>query len=108
MIERNLMTAAGHAAIERAKADGTWEVLAGDPAVPEDLRALLDRDEAAARHVARFPPSSRRLILEWIAAAKRPETRRRRITQTVQLAARNLRAAHPGVRLIRQEEPATG
>ena len=69
---------------------------------------MLDRDEAAARHVARFPPSSQRLILEWIAAAKRPETRRRRITRTVQLAARNLRAAHPGVRLTRQRERPAG
>lgn len=42
-----------------------------------------------------FPPSSRRLILEWVAQARRPETRQRRITETVDLAAVNVRAHHP-------------
>jgi uncharacterized protein YdeI (YjbR/CyaY-like superfamily) len=40
-------------------------------------------------------PSSKRLILEWIAAAKRPGTRQRRINQTVDLAAVNIRANQP-------------
>jgi uncharacterized protein YdeI (YjbR/CyaY-like superfamily) len=39
-----------------------------------------------------FPPSPKRLILEWIAQAKKPETRQRRITKTVEMAARNERA----------------
>jgi uncharacterized protein YdeI (YjbR/CyaY-like superfamily) len=101
MIERGLMTAHGQAAIDRARATGTWQVLtdAQSDAVPEDLGALLDRDEAARTHFAGFPPSSRRLILEWIATAKKPETRERRITRTVELAAVGIRANHPGTRM---------
>jgi uncharacterized protein YdeI (YjbR/CyaY-like superfamily) len=93
------MTEAGQAVIDLARTSGTWQVVPdADAAIPDDLRELLDRDEAASRHFAAFPPSSKRLILEWIATAKRPETRQRRIRQTVALAAKNLRANHPRVR----------
>ena len=107
MTEQGLMTEPGAAAIERAKAAGTWQVVPDDAAtaVPADLRELLDADDAAQRNFARFPPSSRRLILEWIATAKRPETRRRRIDRTVELAAVNVRANHPGVRTRATPKP---
>jgi hypothetical protein len=39
------------------------------------------------------------LVLEWVATAKKPDTRQRRITRTVELAAMNIRANHPGVRV---------
>jgi uncharacterized protein YdeI (YjbR/CyaY-like superfamily) len=100
MIEQGLMTESGHAAIELAKATGTWQVLPDeiDTAVPGDLQELLDRNTAARQNFQNFPPSSKRLILTWIATAKRPETRQRRINQTVDLAAVNIRANHPGAR----------
>jgi uncharacterized protein YdeI (YjbR/CyaY-like superfamily) len=60
--------------------------------VPADLQQELDRNPEAAKHFQAFPPSSGRQILEWIALAKRPETRARRIAQTVELAAVNQRA----------------
>ncbi len=93
LIERGLMTEHGQALIDLAKATGTWNVAA--EGIPEDLRALLDADDAARANFARFPPSSKRLILEWIATAKRPDTRRRRIDRTVTLAAQDIRANHP-------------
>lgn len=97
MIELGLMTEHGQALIELAKTNGTWQVLsdAESSVVPDDLQASLDRDEAARENFQKFPPSSKRLILEWIATAKQPETRRRRIDQTVNLAAVNIRANHP-------------
>jgi uncharacterized protein YdeI (YjbR/CyaY-like superfamily) len=96
-----LMTEPGQALIDLAKANGTWQVLpdAENSAIPDDLQELLDRNEAACRNFQTFPPSSKRLILEWIATAKRPDTRRRRINQTVSLAAMNIRAHHPGIRV---------
>ncbi|MGD1961364.1 MAG: YdeI/OmpD-associated family protein [Fulvivirga sp.] len=39
-----------------------------------------------------FPKSVKRRILEWIYNAKRPETRHKRIDETVRLAAENIRA----------------
>jgi uncharacterized protein YdeI (YjbR/CyaY-like superfamily) len=89
MIEQGLMTEAGQAAIEEAKARGLWHV---DATMPPELQALLDADGTARSHFERFPPSTRRLILEWIATAKKPETRQRRITQTAELAAQGIRA----------------
>ncbi len=97
MIELGLMTEPGQALIDLAKANGTWQVIpdAESGALPDDLREQLDRDAVARQHFERFPPSSKRLILEWIAKAKKPDTRQRRISQTVELAAQNIRANHP-------------
>jgi uncharacterized protein YdeI (YjbR/CyaY-like superfamily) len=94
MTALGLMTQHGQTLIELARANGTWQVLpdAQSSAIPGDLQELLDRNEAACRNFQAFPPSSKRLILEWIATAKRPDTRRRRINQAVSLAAMNIRA----------------
>ncbi|MEA5357933.1 YdeI/OmpD-associated family protein [Amycolatopsis sp., V23-08] len=90
-----LMTPSGQAMVDLARRTGTWDALAEaqDGIVPPDLAQAFD--DVAAAHFAAFPPSSKRLILEWIAKAKRPETRQRRITTTVELARENVRAAHP-------------
>ncbi len=102
MIERGLMTEYGQAAIERAKAAGTWQLLPDEPgrAMPADLQEQLDGNDGARMNFESFPPSSKRLILEWIAIAKSPDTRRRRINQTVSLAALNIRANHPATRAV--------
>ncbi|WIX84918.1 YdeI/OmpD-associated family protein [Amycolatopsis sp. DG1A-15b] len=92
-----LMAPAGQAMVDLARRTGTWDVLAEaqDGVVPADLRGAFAAEATARRCFEAFPPSSRRLILEWIAKAKRPETRRRRIATTVELARENRRAAHP-------------
>jgi uncharacterized protein YdeI (YjbR/CyaY-like superfamily) len=94
---RGLMTPHGQALVDLAKARGTWDALGDAQAavIPDDLQRLFDQDETAFANFEAFPPSSRRLILEWIATAKRPDTRHRRITETVELARQNLRAHHP-------------
>lgn len=83
------MAPAGFAAIERAKADGSWTVLDGPERleVPDDLQAALDAAPPAAEHWASFAPSSRKMILGWIATAKRPETRAARIGEAARRAA---------------------
>jgi uncharacterized protein YdeI (YjbR/CyaY-like superfamily) len=102
MIELGLMTEYGQAAIEQAKTAGTWQLLPDEPrrAMPDDLKEQLDGNDAARTNFESFPPSSKRLILEWVAIAKRPDTRRRRIDQTVNLAALNIRANHPATRAV--------
>ncbi|MFE5504083.1 YdeI family protein [Amycolatopsis japonica] len=95
LIAEGQMTERGQAMIDLAKAKGRWQVVPDGDGVPEDLRARLDADEAARTHFEKFPPSSKRLILEWILTAKKPETRERRITRTVELAAVGVRANHP-------------
>jgi uncharacterized protein YdeI (YjbR/CyaY-like superfamily) len=92
-----LMAAAGQEAVDHAQQTGTWDCLAEaqNGVIPADLQLELDRNQAAARHFHAFPPSSKRQILEWIARAKRPETRTRRIHQTITHATTNHRANHP-------------
>jgi uncharacterized protein YdeI (YjbR/CyaY-like superfamily) len=89
-----LMTPAGMAVIERAKADGSWTVLDSSERmeVPADLDAALAARPSASSNFAAFPPGARKMALGWIATAKRPETRERRITAVAEAAARGERA----------------
>jgi uncharacterized protein YdeI (YjbR/CyaY-like superfamily) len=88
------MTERGQAMIDLAKRTGTWDLLADaqEGIVPVDLQALFDADPVARTHFHAFPPSTRQAILAWIVLAKRPETRRRRLLKTVELARQNVRA----------------
>lgn len=94
LIRDGRMAPAGLAAIERAKANGSWEVLDSVERleVPDDLAAALAARPPAADHFAGFPPSARKMLLAWVAQARRPETRAARISQTAEAAARNVRA----------------
>ena len=51
--------------------------------VPADLAAALKKHAKARAVFENFPPSHRREYIEWITTAKRDETRRRRLDQTV-------------------------
>lgn len=88
------MAAPGQAAIDLAKRTGTWDALAAaeDGVIPDDLQQALDANAAAAANFAGFSHSARVAILSWIETAKRPETRAKRITETVALAAQGKRA----------------
>lgn len=94
MIAVGLMTPAGLAKIEQAKADGKWEFLddVAALAIPADLEAAFIRYPGSRGHFAAFPPSVRRGILEWIKQAKRAETRAKRVEETAEQASYNLRA----------------
>lgn len=85
---------AGLAAIDAAKRDGSWAALDASHSlvVPRDLAKAFKRYPDAARHFDAFPPSARRVILQWIDAAKRPETRAKRIDETARLADDDIRA----------------
>ena len=96
MLEQGRMTPAGLEMIEIAKQNGTWTALEAvqDSVIPADLDQAFNGNEAAWKNFSVFPPSSKRIILEWILNAKRPQTRRKRIDETVELAAQNIKANH--------------
>lgn len=52
--------------------------------VPDDFAAALARSDPAMATFNAFAPSHRREYLEWITQAKRPETRAKRIAQTIE------------------------
>ncbi|MEA3049729.1 MAG: hypothetical protein QOG84_1565 [Sphingomonadales bacterium] len=60
-------------------------------ATPDDLRAALDAEPKAAATFDAFPPSCRREYVEWVTEAKRPETRAKRLAQTVEWLAEGKR-----------------
>jgi uncharacterized protein YdeI (YjbR/CyaY-like superfamily) len=90
------MMPAGQAMVDLAKKSGTWTALVDvqNSVVPPDLQKLFDKNKTAFKNFQAFAPSSKRIILEWILNAKRPETRTQRIKQTVELAAKNIKANH--------------
>ena len=91
LISEERMHPAGLAEIERAKSDGRWDAAyAGSKEieVPEDLAAALAADPAAKAKFATLSALNRYAVLYRIHAAKRPETRARRIETFVAMLAR--------------------
>jgi uncharacterized protein YdeI (YjbR/CyaY-like superfamily) len=87
LAERGLMTAAGLHAVEWAKKDGSWSALDGVESLrtPDDLARALEAQPAAHRNFQAMSPSAKKGVLWWIESAKRPQTRARRIAETVKL-----------------------
>jgi uncharacterized protein YdeI (YjbR/CyaY-like superfamily) len=94
LLAAGLMAPPGLAKVEAAQRDGSWSALDAVEAleVPPDLALEFERHAGATAGFAAFPSSARRGILEWIANARRAETRARRIEETAALAARGERA----------------
>lgn len=83
-----LMTAAGRAVIEAARADASWSILdeVEQGIVPDDFAVeLVARD--ARQHWDDLPWSTQRATLAWITTAKRDETRTRRIASAAEITA---------------------
>jgi uncharacterized protein YdeI (YjbR/CyaY-like superfamily) len=94
LIAAGQMAPAGLAKIEAAKQDDSWNALDEIEAliIPPDLQKALASYNSAQKYFEAFPRSARLAILQWIASAKTPETRARRIEETARLAEDNLRA----------------
>lgn len=92
--EQGLITAAGQRMIDLAKQNGNWTALEtiDEMIIPADLKALLRKNAVASKHFKAFPPSIKKGILFWITSAKQPATREKRIKETIELAAQNIRA----------------
>ncbi|RDE07030.1 iron chaperone [Sphingomonas aracearum] len=59
--------------------------------LPADLAGALAADPAAAAFFQAFPPGARRDYAEWVAGAKRPETRARRLADAMRWIGENKR-----------------
>lgn len=88
LLAAGLVAAPGLARIEQAKADGSWSSLDDVDAlvIPDDLKAALEANGDAPKRFGALNKSLKRGLLEQIQAAKRPETRARRIAETVRQA----------------------
>jgi uncharacterized protein YdeI (YjbR/CyaY-like superfamily) len=87
LIAKGRMAAPGLAAIKRAKKDGSWDKLndierignGGGP--PPDVMAAIAAHPGLEKKFAALSASRRKILSYWVASAKRPETRDRRIAQ---------------------------
>ncbi|MEO5886540.1 MAG: YdeI/OmpD-associated family protein [Anaerolineales bacterium] len=94
LIKAGIMSPYGLAKIKAAKKDGSWNALDASHAleIPSDLANAFSKNKTAGGYFEAFPPSVKRAILQWISNAKRPETRAKRIDETVAKAEENIRA----------------
>ncbi len=95
MIKEGLMKPSGLAAFESIKRNP--QLISDikpeqDIVIPVDLMEALRKNEAASINFKNFPPSSRKLYLLWLDAAKRPETRSTRIAKIVERSEKNIKA----------------
>ncbi len=70
---------------ERTKSlERTKKSVKPPPQIPAELTAALKKNKAAAKVFTAFSPSCQREYADWIAEAKRPETRDKRIAQAIE------------------------
>jgi uncharacterized protein YdeI (YjbR/CyaY-like superfamily) len=95
LISEGLMTKVGLKKVDSAKATGTWDTLTKVEAleIPDDLAKAFAKSKIAQINFEAFPKSVKRAILDWINQAKKPETRAKRLTETVSKAEQNIRAS---------------
>src|SRR3954470_19354671 len=90
LMELKRMRPAGLNEIERAKKDGRWDAAYAPQStaqVPDDLRAALTKNKAAARFFDTLDGANRFSILYRVNDAKKPETRIARISKFVAMLA---------------------
>jgi uncharacterized protein YdeI (YjbR/CyaY-like superfamily) len=88
LIASGAMTPAGMVKIEAARASGAWDKALEDrvdrPAPPE-LKKALAEDTQAAAELRRWSPTQRKYLVNWVAEAKKAETRERRAGKAVRM-----------------------
>ena len=92
MIDAGLMTDAGEQSIAAAKKSGAWDSPVAAPGplpMPPAFAARLKRNKQARAFFESLAPSYRRQYVDWIASAKREDTRKRRIDEAIDLLARS-------------------
>jgi uncharacterized protein YdeI (YjbR/CyaY-like superfamily) len=96
LIKNGLMKPAGLACIEIAKQNGSWSILddAEELIVPEDLKQQFKTNPDAEAFYLSLSKSNKKMILQWIAMAKRPETREKRIAEIVECTGKGQKPKH--------------
>ena len=92
LVEQGLMEEAGSRSIEVAKTNGSWSFLDAIEAleVPDDLTAELAKHPGAGDYFAGLSKSAKKMLLYWVASAKRPVTRQKRVVDVATCASQGL------------------
>ena len=88
MMSEGSMTEAGMRSIEEAKANGKWDESTSRiiPDMPPELFQALQKNKTAFQNFNNFANSYRNLYIAWVSAAKREETKLKRIAEVVRRA----------------------
>ena len=88
LIEKGLMTQKGFETIRVAKANGSWSMYdeVDGLIVPDDLDNELAIRNGARDYYDSLSNSKKKILLYWIASAKRTETRERRVLEVANSA----------------------
>ena len=96
LIDKGLMSPAGHQSIAIAKQNNSWTILDSveQLIVPDDLMVELESRLVAQAFFEGLSKSSKKAMLQWLILARRPETRQKRIAEIVACAEQNLKPQH--------------
>ena len=90
LTNEGLMTKAGMASVELAKENGSWTAL--DPVeeliIPKDLATAFRLHPGSKKYFTGLSKSAQKILLHWVAMAKRPDTRQKRIAELAEQAGR--------------------
>ncbi|WP_119080687.1 YdeI/OmpD-associated family protein [Chitinophaga alhagiae] len=91
LIAEGLMTAAGRKSIETAQQNGYWSILddVEELVVPKDLAKAFRAHPGSKAYFTGLSKSVKKMMLQWVTLAKRPETRQKRINEIASLAAQH-------------------
>jgi len=94
LISENLMHESGLEKIEIGKQNGSWTALDAveNGIIPEDLEIEFNKNSVAFENYQNFAPSYRKSYLYWLNQAKREDTRKKRITEIIQLCVHNIKS----------------
>jgi uncharacterized protein YdeI (YjbR/CyaY-like superfamily) len=98
LLEEGLIMKAGLDCIEAAKRNGSWAILdeVEKTSVPEDLTEAFKAHQGSETFFLGQSRSVRKIILQWITLAKRPETRQKRILEVAERAGQKLKPKFMG------------
>jgi len=87
------MTRWGEAAFQQRTSEKSLleQINAQGAKVPQDFEDALKKDKNAWENFQKMAPSHRKRYLIWLAGAKKPETRKKRIGEAVELVAENVK-----------------
>ncbi len=97
VLAAGLVQPAGHAVVERAKANGSWNAMDAIDRmdVPPDLAKALRATKGATAGFDAWAKTLKKGMLAWVTQARRPETRAQRIAGVVGRAAANRKPVGP-------------
>lgn len=89
----NLMQEAGYKIIEIAKKNGSWSNLDEVEAlvIPEDLKKEFNKRVGSLEYYESLSKSVKKILLAWVALAKRAETRQKRVIEIAENASKKLK-----------------